>query len=111
VAAVVTWLIKPIMGFLHDDGVRISIYMDDGNVVGATQEEATEAMDLSVTAFQLGGWNIQWKKSDLQAKSQVKYMGFMVDLSQFTYSAGDTKVKDVEADIQAFMDSEQIISF
>jgi hypothetical protein len=45
--------------------------MDDSNVVGATQEVATEAMDLAVTAFQLGGWNIQWKKSDLQAKSQV----------------------------------------
>jgi hypothetical protein len=43
----------------------ISIYMDDSNVVGATQEEATEAMDLAITAFQLGGWNIQWKKSDL----------------------------------------------
>jgi hypothetical protein len=64
-AVVVTRLIKPIMGFLHNKGVRISIYMDDGNVVGATQEEAIEDMDLAVTAFQLGGWNIQWKKSDL----------------------------------------------
>jgi hypothetical protein len=107
-AAVVTRLIKPIMGFLHEEGVRISIYMDDGNVVGATQEEATEAMDLAVTAFQLGGWNIQWKKSDLQAKSQVKYLGFMVDLADFTYSAASSKVQDVEADIQAFMNPEQI---
>jgi hypothetical protein len=96
--AAVTRLIKPIMGFLHNEGVWISIYMDDGNVVGATQEEATEAMDLAITAFQLEGWNIQWKKSDLQAKSQVKYLGFMVDLSEFTYSAADTKVKDVEAE-------------
>jgi hypothetical protein len=30
------------MGLLHNEVVRISIYMDDGNVVGATQEEATE---------------------------------------------------------------------
>jgi hypothetical protein len=91
------------MGYLHEEGVRISIYMDDGNVVGKTQIEATEAMDLAVTTFQLGGWNIQWKKSDLQAKSQVKYLGFMVDLADFTYAAADSKVQDVEADIQAFM--------
>jgi hypothetical protein len=76
--------------------------------VGATQEEATEAMDLAVTAFQLGGWNIQWKKSDLQVKSQVKYLGFTVDLADFTYSAASSKVQDVEADIQAFMNPEQI---
>ncbi len=35
----------------------------------------------------------------------------MVDLSEFTYSAADTKAKDVEADIQAFKNSEQITSF
>ena len=70
--------IKPIMAFMHNEGVQITFYMDDGNVVGATQEEATEAMDLAVTAFQLGGWYIQWKESDLQAKSQVKYLGFVV---------------------------------
>ncbi len=45
-AVVVTRLIKPILGFSHQLGVRASIYMDDGNVVGSTQEEAEEATQL-----------------------------------------------------------------
>jgi hypothetical protein len=95
-AAVVTRLIKPIMGFVHQSGVRASIYMDDGNIVGSTQEEAEEATQLVLDCMQLAGWNIQWAKTSPKAVTVCKYLGFVINLEDFTYRASDGKLRKVE---------------
>ncbi len=95
-AAVVTRLIKPILGFVHQIGVRASIYMDDGNVVGSTQEEAEEATQLVLDCMQLAGWNIQWAKTTSRAVTTCKYLGFVINLEDFTYQASDGKVRKAE---------------
>jgi hypothetical protein len=57
--------------------------MDDGNVMGCSEKETEEAMKLAITIypFQLSGWNIQWAKSSLQPLSEVKYLGFNINLT------------------------------
>jgi hypothetical protein len=99
-AAVVTRLIKPIIGYLHNAGIRIAIYMDDGNVVGRSEKETEEAMKMAITAFRLSGWNIQWAKSSMQPVSEVKYLGFNINLTEFTYSAAEGKLDSVSVQIQ-----------
>ncbi len=99
-AAVVTRLIKPIIGYLHNAGIRIAIYMDDGSVVGRSEKETEEAMNVAITAFRLSNWNIQWAKSSMQPLSEVKYLGFNINLTEFTYTAAEEKLDSVSVQIQ-----------
>jgi hypothetical protein len=57
--ALVTRLIKLLQGLLHEAGIRTSIYVDDGQVLGSIKDETRQDMEVAVTAFQLDGWNIQ----------------------------------------------------
>jgi hypothetical protein len=94
-AAVVTRLIKPAMGFLHQEGIKTSIYMDDGNVEGATAEETEQHMQFTVKTMQLSGWNMQWSKTTLQAAQSVKYLGFVINLKNFVYEITPGKMEAV----------------
>jgi hypothetical protein len=95
-AALVTRLIKPIMGFVHQLGVQASIYMDDGNIVGNSQKEGDEATQLVLECLQLAGWNIQWAKTTCNAVKSCKYLGFVMDLGNFKYQATDGKIRKTE---------------
>jgi hypothetical protein len=96
VEAVVTRLIKPVQGYLHQLGVRSGIYIDDGQVLDRSKEEVEAAMRLSVKVFQLAGWNLQWRKTELTAKQEVQYLGVLLDLAQFQYKAPPGKLRRVQ---------------
>jgi hypothetical protein len=91
-ASVVTRLIKPIMGWLHDQGIRAAIYMDDGQIVGETAQDTEADMQLTLQCFQRAGWNVQWTKTQTTASQTVKYLGFTVNLKEFTYQASPGKL-------------------
>jgi hypothetical protein len=77
--ATVTRLIKPITGYLHKKGIRVAIYVDDGQVAGKTKAAAEQDFRFSLSVFQLAGWNVQWKKTSTQATQVLRYLGFEVD--------------------------------
>ena len=89
--SVVTRLIKPLQGYLHNKGIRSAIYMDDGQVVGSTVEETRQAMQQSVDTFAKAGWNIQWAKTSLEPEQDVKYLGFHIQLKTTEYTAAAEK--------------------
>ncbi len=57
-------------------------------------------MKLVITAFRLSGWNIQWAKSSLQPLSEVEYLGFNINLTDFSYMAAEGKLDSVSTLIQ-----------
>jgi hypothetical protein len=95
--AVVTRLIKPLQGLLHEAGIRTSIYVDDGQVLGSSENEARQDMEVTVTAFQLAGWNIQWKKTNVEPAKNLKYLGFIVDTERMEYRASPEKQEAIIA--------------
>ena len=92
--AVVTRLIKPLQGYLHDKGIRTTIYVDDGQVLGKTKEEAERHTAETLETFQKAGWNIQWKKTSTEPTQTVKYLGFQIDSEKMTYSASEGKQRE-----------------
>jgi hypothetical protein len=80
-------------------GVRSAIYVDDGQVLGKKKEEAEAAMRLTLQVFQLAGWNVQWKKTELTARQEVKYLGVRLDLASLQYRA--VPGKQQQAKVQA----------
>jgi hypothetical protein len=89
--AVVTRLIKPLQSTLHEAGIRTSIYVDDGQVLARSKDEARQDMVTVVTAFQLAGWNIQWAKTVQEPERSLKYLGFINDTEKMEYRASIEK--------------------
>ena len=61
--SVVTNLIKPLKGYLHSLGVKLSVSIDDGRVSAAGVAENKAKTGLVLTVFQLASWNMQWSKT------------------------------------------------
>ncbi len=77
----ITKLWKPLSAFLHKQGIRFSIYIDDGRILTRSASEAETARNFVYEVIQRAGWQLAWKKSDSENDSSTvkKYLGFWVD--------------------------------
>jgi hypothetical protein len=79
---VVTRLLRPVKAYLHQLGIKLSIYVDDGRVSASTESKAWQQFQFALTVLQLCGWNIQWKKTSKEAVQQLQHLGFITDSVQ-----------------------------
>ena len=93
--SVVTRLIKPLQGYLHNRGIRSAIYMDDGQVVASSAEKTKKDMETTLKVFQQAGWNIQWTKTATEPSQEVKYLGMYICLTTMEYKAPTDKENEV----------------
>jgi hypothetical protein len=98
--AVVTRLVRSVLAYAHNQGIKASMFEDDGQVIGETKEETEEAVTLLWDLFQLAGWNIQWKKMTVTAQQQVRYLGVEVDCMEMIYRLPEDKRTDVVAGLE-----------
>ena len=82
---VVTRLLKPVKAYLHELGIKISIFVDDGRVSASAPGETWEKFQFALTVLQLAGWNIQWKKTSTEVSQQLLHLGFVTDSVQMRY--------------------------
>ena len=61
--SVVTRLIRPIVGFLHLNGIKFSIYIDDGRTSAGTRELTISQHNKVLETFKEAGWNLQMSKT------------------------------------------------
>jgi hypothetical protein len=77
-------------------GIRSAIFVDYGKVAGESKQEAEEAMELVLELFGLSGWNIQRKKTSVEAEQKVRYLGVEVDCGKMPYKLLEDKSAEVE---------------
>ena len=70
---VVTHLIKPVVSYLHEKGVKFSIYIDDGRTVGPTAKITLDHHKMAIAIFEKCGWNIQKAKTSQFATQHLYY--------------------------------------
>jgi hypothetical protein len=92
---VVTRLLKPVKAYLHQLGIKLSIFVDDGRVSAAGKQETWEKFQFVLTTLQLCGWNIQWKKTSTEAVQSLLHLGFVTDSVQLRYFLPAEKEKVV----------------
>jgi hypothetical protein len=84
------------MSYAHMLGISSAIFVDDGKVAGESKQEAEEAMELVFELFRLAGWDLQRKKTSLEAEQKVLYLGVEVDCGKMIYKLLEDKSADVE---------------
>jgi hypothetical protein len=82
---VVTRLLRPVKAYLHQLGIKLSIFVDDGRVSAGSRKEAWDKFQFTLTVLQLCGWNIQWKKTSTEAVQSLLHLGFVTDSVQLRY--------------------------
>jgi hypothetical protein len=92
---VVTRLLRPVKAYLHQLGIKLSIFVDDGRVSAGSRKEAWDKFQFTLTVLQLCGWNIQWKKTSTEAVQSLLHLGFVTDSVQLRYFLPAEKEKAI----------------
>ncbi len=93
----ITKVFKPIVAFLTQKAIRLSIYIDDGRILSATSSQAEEDRKTVYAVLYKAGWAIARHKSDMerQASTRKKYLGFFIDSEHMTVSAPAGKLEEI----------------
>ena len=92
----ITKLWKPLVSYIHNQGIRFSIYIDDGRILADNADEAEKHRVFVYNVAQKAGWQISLEKSDkANAASQYKkYLGFFVDSNSMMVFYPSDNLKD-----------------
>ena len=87
-------LTKPIVILLAGEGIRISIYIDDGWILALLRELAAQYLARTLQVLESAGFVVSKEKSDTPADiSQIKRrLGFLVDSTTMIISASTEKL-------------------
>jgi hypothetical protein len=93
----ITKMFKPINAFLHNLGIRHTIFIDDGRSLAESETEAEEFHQITYDILDRAGWIREAQKSDRVGEaSQVKeYLGFMINTREMTVKLIKSKKEDV----------------
>jgi hypothetical protein len=89
---VFTKLLKPIVSFLRQRGVRLVIYLDDILIIGHSKESAEEAVCQVFHLFVSLGFVIHEEKSIMVPTQSLEYIGLGIDTISMTFSLPSKKL-------------------
>ena len=93
---VATRLTKPLKGWLHDQGIRAAQYLDDNLTLGENKQDCEYKFKLALLIFQLAGWKIQWKKTSIEPKQRLLFLGFIIDTVKMKFFAAEEILVNLE---------------
>jgi len=106
----ITKIMKPLLAFLHKQGIRIGIYIDDGRVLGGSKLETNDNLAFTYRILSEAGWQVEFSKSTPlgEASHLSTYLGFQINSSNMMVTLPDTKIVEIRNDIQEILDSYSI---
>lgn len=103
-AFIFTKLIKPIMSFLHEQGKRSSIYIDDLINFGKTYRECADQEIFIHKSFLRGGWIFKPEKSSGPPSQTVQYLGLIINSVSMKFEIPQKKFDSILEEATFFLD-------
>jgi len=99
---VITKIMKPVVAKIMSQGIKFSIYIDDGRFLAATQEQADDFRTKVYAILESAGWQISKEKSDSQgqASTRKKYLGFVIDTEEMKVFVDEEKMRKIRKLVQ-----------
>lgn len=103
----ITKVFKPILAYLNGQGIRSSIFIDDGRILAQSAEAAERARQLVYDVVTKAGWAIAYQKSDGpgQASQRKRYLGFEIDTKVMNVYAPKQKLEELEQQLGVLLAS------
>ena len=92
---VVNRVMLPLKNLFRDMGIKLAIYVDDGLIIHSCARHAPVVTDFVIKVFQMGGWKINFQKSQLQPCKRLTHLGFIIDTTEFMIFAQHNKIQHV----------------
>lgn len=94
----ITKIWKPVGQYLTSQGLRNTIYIDDGRILVEKEDEVEKARHLTYDTLARAGWSVERDKSDKkgEASKVKKYLGFLINSETMMVTATDDKLKKVD---------------
>ena len=102
---VFTRVMAPMSGFLHQLGIRMLRYLDDGLILASSQEEACWARDKVLSFCQELGIVVNLEKSTLTPSQMVTYLGIRIDSHTFWASPTPLRIEKFFSIAEEFLSS------
>ena len=101
----VTKLTRPIVKKAALMGIRFSIMIDDGRVLGRTKEEARENLAKVLDIVKKSGWNINWEKSVTEPSQALYHQGMITCTAPLMYILPDFKIRKLQELIEDILNT------
>lgn len=105
---VFTKILKPIVGLLRKQGIRLIIYLDDILLMASTAETLSHHVALTVALLELLGFVVNYQKSQLNPVQSLEFLGFQINSVTFQISLPKDKVKNIKRECQKVLDHQTI---
>jgi hypothetical protein len=82
---------KPILAHLRQLGIQLSIYMNDMLIWNKTIKVLKEQLNIVIKCLLELGFKINYEKSDMEPSQVMDYLGFKINLKEFSLYLTDKK--------------------
>lgn len=100
---VFTKLLKPVVGFLRERGIRLVIYLDDLICFGSSYNECSNNAKIVKNLLTCLGFVINYEKSSLIPTKITEFLGFKINSNSMTLSPTDLKREKVLLLVNKFL--------
>jgi hypothetical protein len=96
-AQVLGRVLKPVMSFLIQNGIPVTLYIDDGLLVGPSKDRVIRSYRFALDVFNKAGLLISFEKSSVpeEASMKVVFLGVCIDTESMCVHASPQKIKDL----------------
>ena len=102
---VMTKVMKPVSAFIAAQGIRHTIYLDDGRVVAGSKLQAAQDLGAVFEILAKAGWYLAPGKSDSpDTISQTKkYLGFVIDTEDMSVKLTEAKEEQLRQEVASLI--------
>ena len=93
---VFTKLMKPIIAWLRDQGVRMIIFLYDVLVLAPTIDTLNQHARMTINLLESSGFLINYKKSTLVSTQIILFLGMLIDLSTMEFVLPTEKSENIQ---------------
>ena len=105
---VFTKLLKPVVAFLRQMGIRIMIYLDDILIMAPSPEEVSRNLQLVIQILTHLGFVINQKKCILTPTQWIEFLGFVVDSVRMVLSLPQDKVSKIRKECRHMANQSEV---
>lgn len=103
-----TKLLRPVVAFLRQQGVRLVVYLDDILLMAETQELLQQHLRLTMSLLTDLGFMLNLKKCVLTPCRRLEFLGFIVDSLAFSLYIPPDKIAKIKKECRHLLNKDKV---
>lgn len=103
-----TKLLRPVVAYLRQQGVRLVVYLDDILLMADTQELLQQHLQLTMSQLTDLGFMLNLKKCILTPCRRLEFLGFIVDSLAFSLYVPQDKIAKIKKECRHLLNKDKV---